>query len=214
VLSLVDAAQSVGAIALDLPASGVDFYAMSGQKWLCGPEGTGALYVRRDRLSLAAPTFVGYKSMGDAARYDYTGYFMPSPDARRYELATIYRPGLKAMIANLTWLADTMGWEWIYARIARLAAYAHDALSRLPGVRVITPPGPQAGLITFTLEGYDPARVMTRLAQADIVLRFIDQPYALRISTGFYNTEGDIDRLIDALRDILAQNPDMLPLYE
>jgi L-cysteine/cystine lyase len=68
-------------------------------------------------------------------------------------------------------------------------------------------------LISFTLEGYDPARLATRLVEEDIILRFIDQPYALRISTGFYNTEADIDRLVEALRDILKQDPESLPVY-
>jgi L-cysteine/cystine lyase len=78
---------------------------------------------------------------------------------------------------------------------------------------VITPPGPQAGLITFNLEGYDPARVMTRLVEEDIILRFLAQPYALRISTGFYNTEADIDRLISALEAILAVDSETLPEF-
>ncbi len=212
VLSLVDGAQSAGAIALDLPASGVDFYAMPGQKWLCGPEGIGALYVRQDRLSMVWPTFVGYTSM-EGGMYDLTGHFMPAQGARRYEVGTIYSPGIQAMVANLAWLAETAGWPWIYARIAHLAGYAHQALSQLAGVTVITPPGPQAGLITFNLDGYDPARVATRLEEEGIVLRFLPDPYALRLSTGFYNTEADIDRLVAALQAILADEPEALPAF-
>ena len=119
-LTLVDGAQSAGAIPLDLPASGVDFYALPGQKWLCGPEGTGALYVRHDRLSLLGLTFAGYSSIEESG-YDLTGYFMPAKGARRYEVGSIYRPGVKGMIANLDWLEQTVGWEWIHARIEHLA---------------------------------------------------------------------------------------------
>ncbi len=210
VLSLVDAAQAVGAVPLDLPAGGVDFYAMPGQKWLCGPESTGALYVRKDHLNLLSPTFVGYQSMDDRGIYDLSGNYMPAPDARRYEVATIYRPGIAAMVANLTWLDEAIGWEWIHARIARLAQYARQKLEQLAGVTVITPPGPHAGLLSFNLDDYDPARVMTKLAEDNIVLRFIGQPYSLRISTGFYNTEADIDKLIAALQNILAGDPEVL----
>jgi L-cysteine/cystine lyase len=213
VLSLVDGAQSVGAIPLDLPASGVDFYAMPGQKWLCGPEGTGALYVRQDRLSQVWPTFAGYATVGSSGAADMTGYFVPAKGATRYEVGTINGPTARAMAANLTWLAETIGWDWIHERIAHLAEYAYQALSRLAGVAVVTPPGPQAGLITFNLEGYDPARVMTRLSEEEIILRFLAQPYALRISTGFYNTEADIDRLISALKAILAGEPEALPEF-
>jgi L-cysteine/cystine lyase len=210
VLSLVDGAQSAGAIPLDLPASGVDFYAMPGQKWLCGPEGTGALYVRRDRLSLLWPTFAGFLTVGMTGAADMTGYFVPAKGATRYEVGTINRPAAEAMAANLTWLAETVGWDWIYERIAHLAEYARNSLSRLPGVTVITP---QAGLVTFNMEGYDPARVTTKLVEDEIILRFLEQPYALRISTGFYNTEADIDRLISALESILAGDPEALPEF-
>jgi L-cysteine/cystine lyase len=214
VLSLVDGAQSAGAIPLDLPASRVDFYALPGQKWLCGPEGTGALYVRPDRLSLLWPTFAGYLTVGSTGASDMTGYFVPAKGATRYEVGTINRPTAGAMAANLTWLAETAGWDWIYERIVHLAEYARNSLSRLPaGVTVITPPGPQAGLVTFNLEGYDPARVTTRLVEEGVILRFLQQPYALRISTGFYNTEADIDRLISALNSILAGDPDALPEF-
>jgi L-cysteine/cystine lyase len=201
ILVLVDGAQSAGSIPLDLPASGVDFYAIPGQKWLCGPEGTGALYVRKDRLSLVAPTFVGYSSLEDVKAYDFTGHFLPARDsARRYEVGTIYRPGIKGMAANLKWLEETIGWEWIYKRIEHLAEYARSVLQTLPGITILTPPGPQAGLVTFNVEGLDPAKMMAKLAQDGIILRFIRHPYALRISTGFYNTEEDIDRLVAVLR--------------
>jgi L-cysteine/cystine lyase len=204
VLTLVDGAQSAGAISLDLAASGVDFYALPGQKWLCGPEGTGALYVGKDRLSLIAPTFVGYSTLEDVNAYDFTGHFLPARDsARRYEVGTIYRPGIYGMRANLNWLEETVGWEWIYNRIEHLAEYARTALQALPGVTILTPPGPQAGLVTFNVKGLDPARMMAKLAEAGIILRFIRHPYALRISTGFYNTETDIDRLVSTLRDYL-----------
>lgn len=213
VLSLVDGAQSTGAIPLDLPASKVDFYAMPGQKWLCGPEGIGALYVRPDRLSLVWPTFAGYGTTAGTGAFDLTGYFVPARGAARYELGSVYRPAMAAMVANLNWLAGTIGWDWIHARIAHLADYAHTVLSGLAGVTVITPPGPQAGLVTFNLDGYDPARVTTALADQGILLRFLQQPYALRISTGFYNSEADLDRLVTALQAILTAAPEALPEF-
>ena len=214
VLSLVDGAQSTGAIPLDLPASGVDFYAMPAQKWLCGPEGTGALFVRQDRLSLLWPTFAGYSTIARTGAYDPTGYFVPAQGAARYEVGTVNRPAIEAMVNNLKWLEETVGWEWIYTRVAHLAQYARTALSRLPGVTVITPSMPQAGLITFNLVGYDPARVMTALGQEGIILRFLQHPYALRISTGFYNTESDLDKLVTALEAILEREPESLPPFE
>jgi L-cysteine/cystine lyase len=204
VLVLVDGAQSAGAVPLDLPATGVDFYALPGQKWLCGPEGTGALYVRKDRLSLVSPTFVGFLTLEDINGYDLSGNFLPARDsARRFEVGSLYRPGIFGLLANLKWLEDTIGWEWIHQRIAHLAEYARNVLQELPGVTILTPPGPQAGLVTFNVEGLDPAKTMAKLAKDDLILRYIRHPYALRISTGFYNTEEDIDRLVAVLQSYL-----------
>ncbi len=211
VLTLVDAAQSVGAIPLDLPASGVDFYAMPGQKWLCGIEGTGALYIRRERLGMLSPTFIGYASLEDSSMFDYDGAFMLAAGARRFEVGTVDRPGMHAMLANLRWLADDIGWEWIFERISAMATQTFNALNSLSGVTVITPKAGQSGLVTFNLPGYDPARAMTKLLQQNIIIRFLPYPYALRVSTGFYNTEADIDRLLGALEDILSHSPDDLP---
>jgi len=211
VLSVVDAAQSTGAIPLDLPASGVDFYAMPGQKWLCGPEGTGAFYVRQDRISLLNPTFVGYLSMRGPGDWDYTGYFHPAEGAKRYEVGSRFRPSFWAMTANLAWLEDEIGWPWIYDRIQAMAGYARQGLGQIEGVEILTPSGPQAGLISFTLAGYDPARVVLKLAEDDIVIRSLGHPYCLRVSTGFYNTEADIDKLTAGLRHIQTLDPDSLP---
>ena len=124
VLSAVDAAQSTGAIPLDLPASGVDFYAMPAQKWLCGPEGIGAFYLRREHLSRLEPTFVGYRSMGNDGKFNLSDHFLTASNDRRYEDATVYRPGFKAMLAHLTRLAETIGGDWVAGRLTRVAGYA------------------------------------------------------------------------------------------
>ena len=108
-----------------------------------------------------------------------------------------FRPGV------LNWLEEMVGWEWIYNRIEYLAKYACNALGELPGVTILTPTGSQAGLVTFNVDGLDPSKTMLKLAKDGIILRFIRHPYALRISTGFYNTETDIDRLVTALRSHL-----------
>jgi len=204
VMSLVDGAQSTGAIPLDLPASGVDFYAMPGQKWLCGPEGTGGLYVRQDRIDQLALTYSGYASLDEGA-HDWAGNFTPAPGARRYEIATTYGPGVKAMVANLNWFNNTVGWSWIYPRLIGLADTLRQRLADLAGVTVITPPGSQSGLTCFSLDGYDPEQVSTKLAQDGIILRTIKEPACLRASTGFYNTEAEIDHLIAALQAILER---------
>ena len=215
VLTLVDGAQSAGAIPMDPASSGVDFYAAPAQKWLCGPEGIGALWVRAERLSLLEPTFIGFFSLVDASSYDLSGNFMPAPGARRFEVGTVYRPAVKAMCANLEWLSQELGWSWIHARIAMLAGRARRALLDIPEVEMITPGGAGSGLVTFALRGYDPRRVVAELEQSDIVLRNLADPESLRISTGFFNDDEDIARLVEGLRAITAMDPEALapPLF-
>ncbi len=213
VLVVADAAQSAGMIPLDLPASGVDFYAMPAQKWLCGPEGIGALYVRQDRLSLLEMTFAGFLSLENPMAYDLTGHYLPAPDARRYELGTVNKIMYQAMAANLDWLANEVGWDYIYQRIARLTGYAYERLSTLENVTFYTQKNAGSGLITFGLDGYDPPRVMVKLNEEGVVLRYLGLPHALRIAVGFYNTEADIDRLITELQKVQAMEPDALPVY-
>ena len=86
---LVDAAQSLGAIPVDVTALGVDFYACSGQKWLCGPEGTGALYVHPDRLDDLLPAFGGYTTV---MAQDHRGWVGPPPGPAPHESTTLNPP--------------------------------------------------------------------------------------------------------------------------
>ena len=195
---LVDGAQSAGAIPLDLTESGVDFYAIPGQKWLCGLEGTGALYVRPDRLSLLSLLFIGYMS---AEQFDLTGHYLPVSHAKRFEVGFQYRPGVAAMNANLQWLEEEVGWQWIYQRIGRLTAYAYDQLNALPCIRLISQAG-TAGLLTFNLARHDPTQLTEELQKRNIMVRWLPKPYALRISIGFYNTEDEIDQLVAILKEI------------
>lgn len=204
VLVLVDGAQSAGAIPLDLHASGVDFYAIPGQKWLCGPEGIGALYVRRDRLSLLRPTFVGVFSLHDPESYTLSGGLLYAAGARRYETASIFRPGVSAMLASLTWLETAVGWDWALARIHSLAENARELLGALPGTTILTTHA-HAGLIAFTIDGIDPTTIASTLRERNIILRTIpvESGYVLRISAGFYNTEDELLLLRDTLAEII-----------
>ena len=80
---------------------------------------------------------------------------------------------------------------------------------------MVTPAGAGSGLITFALRGYDPRRVVAELEQSDIVLRNLHDPEALRVSTGFFNDDEDIARLVEGLRAITAKDPEALapPLF-
>jgi L-cysteine/cystine lyase len=215
VMVAVDGAQSAGAFALDLDALEVDFYAISGQKWLCGPEGTGALYVHPGRLADLQPTFVGYSSF---ERQDWQGHYLPMPGAARFHTATVYRPGIVGQLTALNWFQETVGPAWAYQRIAHLAARCRDLLEGLEGVHVITPRQRQAGLINLVPSGWSPRQMsglVPALLERGYLIRSISHPpYCLRVSTGFYNTDRELIGLRDALGQLLDAGPGAVEIPE
>ncbi|HEU5439587.1 MAG TPA: aminotransferase class V-fold PLP-dependent enzyme [Ktedonobacterales bacterium] len=200
-LFICDAAQSGGMIPVDVHALGVDAYACSGQKWLCGPDGTGALYVRRDRWAEIQQTYIGYFGVR-AGMSDTEGHFVPPASAKRYEAATLSPGGLRALAASLRWIGEEVGWAWAYARIAALGRYCYHALAALDGVTLLTPADRMAGLVHFRVEGIAPADLSAKLEARGILIRHTPSPEANRVATGFYNTEQDIDRLVAAIGEI------------
>ncbi len=101
---------------------------------------------------------------------------------------------LGAWSAALDWM-EGLGWEWIHARIRAGHARTRAALDGLPGVRVITPDGTQAGLVSFAVEGHDPAAACAALADDGVLVRWLEYPPALRASIGFHWCDDDIERL-------------------
>jgi L-cysteine/cystine lyase len=209
----VDGAQSAGVFDINFQDLDVDFYAISGQKWLCGPEGTGALYVRPDRIDDLLPTFVGFNSFESQ---DWRGFFLPLPGAARYHAGGVYRPGIVGQLAALQWLQGTVGSEWAYRRIAHLARRCRELLAQVEGVHVVTPRHRLAGLVNFAPRGWSP-RQMAGLMQALIdrgygIRAIFHAPYCLRVSTGFYNTEEELVGLRDAVAELLEAGPDALTI--
>jgi L-cysteine/cystine lyase len=196
---LIDGAQSAGAVPIDVKALEVDFYAIPMQKWLCGPDGTGALYVSQAALDYIAPTYVGYWSV----KHEEGVEWELNESAQRFELGGRQTAAIAGQAAILKWLEEFVGYDWLFQRIATLSAYAYQALQTVPGLTLLTPKAGESGLISFTLEGKDDGKVVQQLHdQHGIHIRNIPSTKALRISTGFYNTEEDIDTLVHALRSL------------
>ena len=200
---IVDGAQSGGQIQVDLHGLGVDAYAMSGQKWLCGPEATGALYVRRDRLADIAPTYLRY------AQFDLSGYLIPAEGAMRYEIGEFYSPAVLAWEAALIWLRDEVGLDWAYERSAVLGRRCWDGLSDLAGVTVTTPRDRMAGLVCFAVPGMTPQDLAANLYERGMTIRYVavaPGPTVARVATGWWNTEDEVDELFAAVADVAAES--------
>ncbi|MFN8110952.1 MAG: aminotransferase class V-fold PLP-dependent enzyme [Thermoleophilia bacterium] len=194
----VDAAQSAGAIPCDPAALGVDAYAVPGQKWLLGPEGVGALWVSpeaRERIDLSHTGFdagTGHTPAGAVALH---------PGTRRYETSTMPMVCLAGWVAALDWM-EGLGWDWIHRRTAEVHAMARRALEGIDGVEIITPPGPQAGLLSFDVPGIDAEAACVAMAARGVICRWLPSPRVLRASLGFFSNEDDIDALARAVADL------------
>ncbi|HBF37204.1 MAG TPA: cysteine desulfurase [Firmicutes bacterium] len=192
---LVDGAQSVGAIPVDVRKLGADYYSLPGQKWLLGPEGTGALFIRNDHMEELWQTFIGYSSV---EQFFPGGEYVCHAGAQRFEVSSINLPKLAGQKASLEWLSDQVGWQWIFQYSNRLAESAREELAKIKGVTVITPLK-SAGLISFRVPGVEPSRVVETLAKQGIIIRAIKELSVCRASIAFYNTEEELERLIKAI---------------
>ena len=183
---LADGAQSVGAVPAS--AAGVDYYTVSGQKWLCGPDGTGALVVADpERLRVARPSYLSQAS------YEPDGSFEPRAGARRFDPGWLAAPLLTGLRAALELRPG-----WAYERAAEAAATCR----RLLGEVVAVLPG-DATLVAFRPpSGADPAVVVDRLAEAGVIIRELPGRNLLRASCGWWTSEGDLERLAAALRSV------------
>jgi selenocysteine lyase/cysteine desulfurase len=187
---LLDGAQGVGAVPVDVVALGCDAYAGAGQKWLCGPDGTGMLYVSpalRERLQVARR---GYANLADpneglAAQLH--------EDARRLDSQLLSAETLACALASTALLAST-GWAPVHERALGLASRLAELL-QAQGVAV----APRGASTLVSFERADPEAERARLAAGGVVLRDIPGRRWLRASVGAWNDEGDLQRLIGML---------------
>jgi L-cysteine/cystine lyase len=188
---LLDAAQSVGAVPVDVHALGCAFYAGSGQKWLCGPEGSGCLFVRSDQLDELSVPWPGYSSLADAKDAFNSG---PAETAKRFDHG--FPPGMRSAwaLASLGVLA-TAGWEWVHERAATLAAGLADQLSQR-GLQV--EPRGRSTLISWKPEVEDLDAEILRLAEAGFVVRSIPTHGLIRASVGAWSSEDEVAGLVAA----------------
>jgi selenocysteine lyase/cysteine desulfurase len=196
VLTLVDGAQSVGNIEVDVIATGADMYAFTGHKWVLGPEGMGAFYVRPG-LPVYSPN-VGYMSLSSPMDFNANGDYELRPDARRFEASTM-SPALAAGFAAAADAAYERGSAGA-AEIRHRAGFLIDLFSELPRVTVRSPKLARSGLVSFGVEGVEPGEVVERLLEQRFVLRYVPGPESyVRASTHLFNTEEELEALAEAV---------------
>lgn len=202
---LIDGAQSVPHMPVDVQALDADFYVFSGHK-MCGPTGVGVLYGKRDLLE-AMPPFMGG---GDMIReVKLTGSKWNSVPFK-FEAGTPAIAEAIGLGAAVDYLQQ-VGMEWIHAHEREITRYAYARMAEVEGLRILGPgPEQRGGLIAFTLEGVHPHDVSAILDRSGVAVRaghHCAQPLhdrlgihaSARASFYLYNTREEVDVLVNAL---------------
>lgn len=190
---LVDGAQSAGNITVDVTTSGADYYAFSGQKWLLGPMGSGALWVREDVAGDMHPPMPTYLSI----EHDGSGSYRPG--ALRLDAGMIDPATLAGFAAAVEWVESLPGGRatWTATAAAKVAA-ARDRLERVDGLEVAPS---DSGLLALTGSMViDPEQLVADLAERGVLVRSIPDTSYIRASIGAWTAPEDIDALIAGLR--------------
>ena len=181
---LVDGAQSVGVLPVNLEQLNADFYAFTGHKWLCGPEGVGALYVAPQSLELIEPTFSGWRG----AVFDNKGNPIGLlPDAGRFEVATSPFPLLAGLNDAIRIHQEFASVEVRYELILQNAKVLRDGILLIPGVSLLNPAG-GSSLVSFTVEGVSHGEIVRRLeSDYRVIVRTIPNPSCVRASLHYFS---------------------------
>jgi L-cysteine/cystine lyase len=190
--SLVDGAQSAGVVSIDLSKTTIDYYCITGHKWMCGPEGVGALYIRSDRLTELHPTFVGWRTD------------MTAPpggvDGSRFEVATTAIPLLagfrSALAEHQSFGVSQAREEVILKKVRRL----RDGLQSVPNMRIIAAQDVRSGLTSFAIEGAKHSKLVADLEADNFMVRTIPTPDCIRASIHYFTSDEDIDALVQRIR--------------
>ena len=190
ILLHVDAAQSAGVLPLELDKLGVDYYAFTGHKWLCGPAGVGILYISERGQAAIRPTFTGW-----CKTHSKWG-------ADAFEVSTAAYPlriGFKAALEIHNQFGKP---EERYQRQVDLAQFLWRQLQAISGVEVCNPQLPQTGLVPFTLANRDPGELEQYLEEQHIYVRSMETPKSLRASIHYFTTMEEITHLVEAIAEV------------
>lgn len=221
IITIVDGAQSVGAMLDATDALDPDALAFPSQKWLLGIEGLAGLRISRRTLNeglLQSPVagFLAFREPaldGVGAMYD---------DARRFQTSGFARPALVGAARAAGWLSMQVGLPWAVARAGRLARSFAAGAAVIPGVELLVGPGRHATIVALRVRGWDAAQLVEEFSRrafaitrrvpgvAATAARPASLP-ALRTSWGFWNTDEEVVRMLELLALFAAHTPESLP---
>jgi L-cysteine/cystine lyase len=196
VMVMVDAAQSVGMLPLNLIDLGIDFYAFTGHKWWCGPAGVGGLYVRAELREMLHPTFIGWRSVilnaqGKPVRFKDSG--------ERYEVATSAITAYAGLQAAIELHRSFGSAQTRYDLVCDRATKLWQGLQTLPQVQTLATQAPRSGLISFKLAHCQHAELVKYLESKLIYVRLLLDPNCVRACTHYFSTDAEIEQLISTI---------------
>jgi L-cysteine/cystine lyase len=201
VLILVDAAQSVGVLPLNLAELEVDFYAFTGHKWLCGPDGVGALYIRPGLHDVLQPTFIGWRGIKTDAAGNPISW---KADGTKFEMATaafpLYRGLSEAIAIHHEWGSPAER----YRRLCRLSHRMWSQLSQAKGVQCLSDRPPQSGLVSFKIHFGSHHEWVAKIEAEQMMIRLIVHPNCLRACVHYLTLESEIDQFVSNLEKLIA----------
>ena len=198
ILLILDGIQAVAARRLDVKALRISALATHGYKWLLAGFGVGALYVAPEAIDRINPTFIGEQAV-DAPASTFAGNLNWKPGAARYSAGGYNRLGVAALATSLG-LIEEIGIDTIEAHSRALADIARAELQRRPGYEVVSSPDPthRSAIVVFTTGSSEgDAALVRHLEDRGIIVAL--RPLGARISPHFYNTEEEVERLLEAL---------------
>jgi cysteine desulfurase / selenocysteine lyase len=205
ILSFFDGAHGPGMMFPDMEDIGCDFYAACGHKWLCGPAGTGMLYLRPDALPKVEGLMVGaYSDQGWELSLQTQNLTGLVANAHRFDYGTQNVALLQGLKAAITFMNE-IGYAKVRDRVATLGGYLQNALLERSYIDMITPTEAisRAGIIGFRIKGRSLAEVDQWAISQNFRIRLVQESHldSLRISTHILNSYADLDRLIKGLDD-------------
>jgi selenocysteine lyase/cysteine desulfurase len=194
-LVLVDAVQCPGQTPVDVSEWGADFVAGAGHKWLLGPFGAGFLHVSPGAEEHLDPAHVGYRSVEDPNAEEYAY----EPGAHRLEVGTV-SPAPYAGLREAIETIEQIGYDAIQSQIRDLTDRLKEAIATSETARLLSPREYESGLVTFAVEDLDPEEFVEELAEDGVRIRSLPFPEnAVRASVHVFNTEADVDELVEWL---------------
>ncbi|MDF0516275.1 aminotransferase class V-fold PLP-dependent enzyme [Bradyrhizobium yuanmingense] len=209
---LLDACQAVGQMEVDVEAIGCDMLSATGRKFLRGPRGTGFLYVRGALLQQLEPPMIDHFAAPWVSRDEYR----LRDDARRFETWENNYAARLGLGAAVDYALD-IGMDAIEERCRLLAGRLRSGLASIRGITIHDLGRTPGAIVSFTLDGFEAEAIVSSAAAAGITIGASDPsstridaeiralPHLVRASPHYYNTEAEIDRLIDHVADLASR---------